>query len=61
VRLLNEGVESGRMKLSAKEQRWLDRIEAELAAMPTDEKELLEEMTAQHATLFDPASYGLAA
>jgi len=61
VAVLREGVAGGSLALSSKELRWLDRIEAELAAVGRDEDRLLEEMSAQHGGLFDPASYGLAA
>jgi methanol--5-hydroxybenzimidazolylcobamide Co-methyltransferase len=58
VVVLREGIAAGRLALSAKELRWLDRIEAELAGMETDEERLLEEMSAQHGSLFDRSSYG---
>ena len=58
--ILREGIDSGRLKLSMKELRWLDRIDAELAGLPTDENALLDEMTAVHGALFDRSSYGWA-
>jgi len=48
-----------RLTLNRKEQQWLDRIEREFDALPTDENVLLGEMLEQHKGVFDPASYGL--
>jgi methanol---5-hydroxybenzimidazolylcobamide Co-methyltransferase len=59
VRVLRDGIASGRLNLSPKERTWLDRIESELTAAPSDEASLLSAMIEQHGTLFDPASYGL--
>jgi hypothetical protein len=38
--------------------QWLDRIERELNSLATDETNLTDEMMRQHATEFDPSSYG---
>jgi methanol---5-hydroxybenzimidazolylcobamide Co-methyltransferase len=59
VRVLRDGLASGRLSLSPKERTWLDRIESELTAAPSSEANLLGAMVEQHDTLFDPASYGL--
>jgi methanol--5-hydroxybenzimidazolylcobamide Co-methyltransferase len=59
VKVLRDGVVIGRLSLSPKEGKWLDRIEAELAGAPVDEERMLAAMIEQHGTLFDPASYGL--
>jgi methanol--5-hydroxybenzimidazolylcobamide Co-methyltransferase len=59
VALLREGIDAGRLRLSVKEQRWLDRLGAELARLP-DEEALFEEVSAQHGGLFDRSSYGFA-
>ena len=54
---LRDRAGSGRLKLSAKEKQWLDRIEAELAALP-GEDDLRVEMLDRCADLFAPGSYG---
>lgn len=58
VRVLNEGVASGQLQLSARERQWLGRIERELSEMP-GEQELTARMFEQHAGRFDATSYGL--
>jgi len=59
ARLLKEGVQSGRLAISATERQWLDKTEAALADLPADEQALLTEMTDTYGHLFRPASYGL--
>jgi len=54
---LRERAAAGRLKLSAKEKQWLDRIEAELSALP-GEDDLRAEMLDRCADLFAPRSYG---
>jgi len=54
---LRDRAGSGRLKLSAKEKQWLDRIEAELAALPGGD-DLRVEMLDRCADLFAPGSYG---
>src|ERR1035438_8059394 len=41
VSILSEGLAEGKLRLSAKERQWLERIERELAEMPESEEELL--------------------
>jgi len=60
VRLLKDGVQSGRLAVSAAERQWLEKADAALADLPTDEQALLAEMTDTYGHLFRPASYGLA-
>jgi len=57
--VLRGGVESGRLELSEKERRWLERIEKALESLPADEAELFAEMEANYAGRFDRFSYGL--
>ena len=59
VGLLRKRVEAGCLNLSKKEAGWLTRIECELQSLPDDEAQLLAEMKATHAGVFNPASYGL--
>ena len=59
VRLLQEGVASGRLALTEGERGWLGRIGAALEAMPAEEGALFEEMRGTYGHLFRPASYGL--
>lgn len=57
--ILNDGVRSGQLVLSPSEQQWLEKTDAALADLPTDEQALLAEMTDTYGHLFRPASYGL--
>jgi methanol--5-hydroxybenzimidazolylcobamide Co-methyltransferase len=59
VHLLREGAVDGRLKLSPKESKWLDRIGVELTSAPASEELILAAMIEQYGSLFDPASYGL--
>lgn len=59
VRLLKEGVASGRLQVSRPEAHWLRKIEQGLAALPADERELMAEMRETYGHLFAPSSYGL--
>ena len=59
VGILREGIAGGRLKLSAKELQWLDRLEREISALPEKEEDLLREISSEHGGLFDRASYGL--
>jgi len=60
VRLLEGAVSSGRLALASRKERvWLDRIAAELAALPASEAELLAEMKVKYGSVFAPSSYGL--
>jgi methanol--5-hydroxybenzimidazolylcobamide Co-methyltransferase len=59
VTLIREAVAEDKLRLSPVESRWLGRIESALAALPSDEGQLLEETAAEYAHLFDSASYGL--
>ena len=54
---LRERAGNGRLKLSAKEKQWLDRIESELGDLP-GEDELRVEMLDRCGDLFAPTSYG---
>jgi methanol--5-hydroxybenzimidazolylcobamide Co-methyltransferase len=58
VVILRRCVEEERMRLSAKELQWLDRIEAGISAMPSDETDLWTEMLEMYAGVFEPSSYG---
>ena len=58
VRVLQEGMASGQLHLSRKEQQWLERIERELAGLPPNEDDLRSEIVKQHGRIYDPASYG---
>ena len=59
MRLLKDGVQSGRLAITAAERQWLEKADAALADLPTDEQALLVEMTDTYGHLFRPASYGL--
>lgn len=57
--ILRQGVDSGLLTLSSKEQQWFARLESEMAALPGTEDEFVPEMQANYGHLFDAASYGL--
>ena len=59
VRLLKDGVKSGRLGISDTERQWLDKTDAALADLPAEERELVAEMRDTYGHLFRPASYGL--
>jgi len=59
VGVLKKRVNAGALNLNKKEAGWLSRIESELQSLPADEARLLAEMKETHASVFDPASYGL--
>jgi len=59
VRIVREGIEDGRLQVSARERAWLKRIGDALNGLPEKEDELLAEMREQYADRFDPAGYGL--
>ena len=59
VGILSEGLAEGKLRLSAKERQWLERIERELSEMPESEEELLRSFVAANGYSFDPASYGI--
>jgi methanol--5-hydroxybenzimidazolylcobamide Co-methyltransferase len=59
VRILKDGVASGRLALGQTERGWLDRIEAGLASLPATEEAVLADMADTYGHLFRPASYGL--
>lgn len=60
VRVLKDGVQSGRLAMSPVERQWLEKTDAALADLPADERSLMAEMTDTYGHLFRPASYGLA-
>jgi len=59
VRILKDGVQSGQLAISHTERQWLEKADAALTDLPTDEQALLAEMTDTYGHLFRPASYGL--
>ena len=55
-----EAVQSGRLAVSKREERWLSKLRAEIDELPDDENELIEEMLATPvAAKFIPTEYGL--
>jgi methanol--5-hydroxybenzimidazolylcobamide Co-methyltransferase len=59
VEILREGAADGRLRLSSKEQQWLERIEAELRGLPASEAAALAEIGGAYESVFAPESYGL--
>jgi methanol--5-hydroxybenzimidazolylcobamide Co-methyltransferase len=59
VDILKEGVVAGKLRLSRKEQQWLERIEASLDELPAEESALIAVLEEQYGGLYDKASYGL--
>lgn len=58
VGILREEIAGARLVIPARELRWLDRIEAALDTMPTED-ELIDEMSVAYKGVFAPDSYGL--
>ena len=59
IAILREGLATGKLKLSQKEQTWLDRIENELGELPADAAGLESALAAQYESYYDPGSYAL--
>jgi hypothetical protein len=60
VELIQEALDSGALVPFAEpEARWFDRIAADLAELPVDEGELIEQTRAEYGDLYDAPSYGL--
>ena len=59
VSILSEGLAAGKLRLSAKERQWLERIGRELREMPESEEELLRSIATANGYCFDAASYGI--
>jgi methanol--5-hydroxybenzimidazolylcobamide Co-methyltransferase len=59
LKILRRGLSGQRLHLNKKECQWLDRMEREFDALPTDEWTLLDEMRETYRGLFDAKSYGL--
>ena len=60
VSVLRDGIAQGRWTPSSKESQWLDKIDADLLALPRDQAALQDEISAAYGSLFLPESYGLA-
>jgi methanol--5-hydroxybenzimidazolylcobamide Co-methyltransferase len=58
VEILNEGVQTGQLRLSVKEQQWLTRIDQALNNFPEDEDSLVDAMDEQYGSFYDKSSYG---
>jgi methanol---5-hydroxybenzimidazolylcobamide Co-methyltransferase len=61
ITILQRGLLAGKLQLSKKELRWLDRIERAFDQLPPDEMDLLDEMRETYRDLFGEKSYGLSA
>jgi methanol--5-hydroxybenzimidazolylcobamide Co-methyltransferase len=59
VSILSDGLAEGKLRLSAKERQWLERIGRELREMPESEEELLRSIATANGYCFDAASYGI--
>ena len=59
VGILKDGVAAEKLRLSRKEQQWLDRIEAALDELPDEEAALVAALEGQYGSLYDKASYDL--
>jgi methanol---5-hydroxybenzimidazolylcobamide Co-methyltransferase len=55
---LRARIGAGRLRLTPREQQWLDRIEGELQGLPADEEELRGAMLEKYEGVFAPESYG---
>jgi methanol--5-hydroxybenzimidazolylcobamide Co-methyltransferase len=59
VGILKRGIAEERLQISKKEQKWLDRLESDLAGLPADESEMLAVGSEEYGHLFALESYGL--
>ena len=59
VDTLAEELDQGRLTISSRDARWLDRIGASLDAIPRDEAALLEETAPLYGELFERSEYGM--
>jgi methanol--5-hydroxybenzimidazolylcobamide Co-methyltransferase len=57
--IVKRGVEQKKLRLSARERQWLDRIHETIAGLPDEEHMMVADMEAQYGSLYDKASYGL--
>ncbi len=57
--LLADATRDGRLALSAREQRWLDRLRTAFDALPAPVAELYPLVKDRYGELFDPSSYDL--
>jgi methanol--5-hydroxybenzimidazolylcobamide Co-methyltransferase len=60
VAILDRGRSTGQLALARKEAQWLDRIDQALQELPSDWRELQEQIEPQYGALYDKESYGLA-
>ncbi len=59
VDTLAEELDQGRLTISSRDARWLDRVRNSLDALPTDEAALLEETAPLYGELFLRSEYGM--
>ena len=59
IAVLRDGLTSGALKLSSKEQTWLNRIDTELQSLPATAEELMGQMMEAYGTFFRAESYSL--
>lgn len=59
VGIIRRGIGEDRLQISAKEQKWLDRIEQELVELPDSEDGILAIGREEYGHLFSPKSYDL--
>jgi methanol--5-hydroxybenzimidazolylcobamide Co-methyltransferase len=59
--MLQEAARTKELKISDREQPWLDRIRRTLGDLPASEETFIGEMADVHGSLFARASYGLSA
>jgi len=59
VAILKDGIAAEKLRISRKEQLWLDRIESALDELPDEGAALVAALEEQYGSLYDKASYGL--
>jgi methanol--5-hydroxybenzimidazolylcobamide Co-methyltransferase len=59
VALLGEGLRRKELDLNSRETEWLERINRELGAIPSDEQQMIAAMQDRYGHLFATNSYGL--
>ena len=57
--LLAKGIGAGELKISKREQAWMDRVRSEIEGLPTDEAAFIRQTLPEYKDRFLPAEYGI--
>jgi methanol--5-hydroxybenzimidazolylcobamide Co-methyltransferase len=59
IAVLKRGRQAGALVLNKQEEQWLDRIEREVANLPSEPEELMRRLEPEYGASYDKANYGL--